>query len=76
MPAPSGTMDCRRAVKTGFERFDRLNDFSYCRGTQNGETILNDWRPTCQLGRICLKVVSLVSAVPLYDDLEEGRCLL
>ena len=33
-------------------------------------------RLTCQFGSIRLKVVPLISAVPLYDDFEECRCFL
>ena len=33
-------MDRRRAVQTGFERFDRLNDFSYDQRVQSNEAIL------------------------------------
>jgi len=39
MPAPPGTMDRGRAVQTGFQRFDRLDDFRYCKRVQGGEGI-------------------------------------
>jgi hypothetical protein len=39
MPAPSGTMDRSRAVQTGLERFDRLDDFSYGESVQNSKAV-------------------------------------
>ena len=68
-------MDRGRPVQTGFERLDRLDDFSCCQNDQRDEIFIGR-RLTCQLGSICLEIVALIPAVPLHDDLEERRRLL
>jgi len=83
--APSRLIEGAGSLQSGLERTYRVYDFTWggpphlslALSQRKDDRVQRGVRtPTCKLGRVRLKVIPLIAAVALHNDLEQRRRLL